>query len=116
MEYLSYNPEGEEALTNKDIEQIEYLLMREANDSRKTIYAKLITLLPHPRKEQLLPYIEDSSLSIVCINILLGGDKIAIETMKLTTKDSIKGKETMKSSLKNSKKSINLPDPIPLNK
>lgn len=69
--------------------------------ARKIIYAKLITLIPHPRKEQLLPYIEDSSLSIVCINILLGGDKLAVEAIKPNNKESIKsGSQKM---------SINLP-------
>jgi hypothetical protein len=84
------------------------LLEKEAKLSRKVIYAKLITLILHPKKEQLLPYIEDSSLSIVCINILLGGDKLALESIKLTNKDSVKSSSQ--------KISISLPDPIPLSK
>ena len=31
-----------------------------------------MTLLPYPKKEMLLPYIEDISLAVVCIGILLG--------------------------------------------
>ena len=30
----------------------------------------------------LLPYIEDSQLSIVCINIILGGDKVSVEAVR----------------------------------
>lgn len=58
------------------------LLTQEAETGRKNLYAKLLTLHPKPRKEMLLPYIEDSSLSIVCINLLLGGDKIPTEALR----------------------------------
>lgn len=55
---------------------IEELLSKESKSNRKSIYSKLLTLLPIPKKQYLLPYIEDSSLSIVCINIILGRTKL----------------------------------------
>ena len=58
------------------------LLSEEAGLKRKSIFAKLITLHPRPKKEILLPYIEDSQLSIVCINLLLGGDRFSPDALR----------------------------------
>ena len=65
----------EEGLSPNLVEKVEVLLKEEAILKRKSIYAKLITLHTHPKKEMLLPYIEDSQLSTVCINLLLGHEK-----------------------------------------
>ena len=58
-----------------EVDRILALLGQEGELKRKKIYAKLLTLLPKPKKELLLPYIEDNVLSIVCINLILGGDR-----------------------------------------
>jgi hypothetical protein len=72
----------EEGLSEQDIGKVEILLEQEAGLKRKSLYARLITLHPRPRKELLLPYIEDSALSIVCINLLLGSDKLTAEASR----------------------------------
>jgi hypothetical protein len=64
--------------------------------NRKTLYAKLLTLHPKPNKEMLLPYINDSSLSIVCINLLLGSEKVSTEVLKPRSMSA--GKTRLRSS------------------
>ena len=71
---------SELSFTNKSKQLLEELIKMRPE---KSIYAGLLTLHPRPSKEDLLPYINEGSLSIVCLRNLLALDKEKMEAEEI---------------------------------
>lgn len=66
-------------MASKEIVVIDRMIDLMNRKAVKGVYGRLITLHPSPSKDILLPFINESSLAIVCISLLLNADKVVYE-------------------------------------